>query len=161
MPSKQFLLLHDEISVREGLERLLNGLEVTNPYGRIYKMADKDSLTVLVRNPESKITPHKWEEMLSTILDITQDKFYVRKPFDVRKALMEKPNEIVAKLDCPHRITGDRVVAYLFFDTKTMTVQARKTPNVESEKLFFYDTTLPSLLEKAFPYIEEEDSCSS
>lgn len=157
MPNKQFLLLHDEISVREGLERLLNGLEVTNPYGRIYKMADKDSLTVLVRNPESKITPHKWEEMLSTILDITQDKFYVRKPFDVRKALIEKPNEIVAKLDYFHEVTGVRIVSYLFFDTETMRVQMTKTPDVESERIFYYDYDLSSLLDKAFPYFQEED----
>lgn len=161
MPTKQFLLLHDEISVREALERLLNGLEVTNPYGLIYKMPNKDNLTVLVRNPKSLTGPHLWKEMHSTLLDITQDKFYVPKPFDVRKALMQNPNEIVAKLDYSHRITGDRVLAYLFFDTETMTVQMTKTPDVESEKAFFYDSTLPSLLDRAVPYFKEEDSCSS
>lgn len=161
MPSKQFLLLHDEISVREGLERLLNGLEVTNPYGRIYKLADKDSLTLLVRNPHSPTNPRLWEKMLSTLLDITQDKFYVPKPFDLRKALLEKPNEIVAEFDYQHPDTKDRIAGYLFFDTKKMRVCSTKYPDVESEHVCLYNYEFAFLLDKAFPYLKEEDSCSS
>lgn len=163
MPSKQFLLEHDEISIREAFERLLNGLEVTNAYGRVYKMENKDNLNLLVQNPKNLNCPDKWEGGF-TLLNIVDHKFYVKKPFNVRKALMENSDEYAAKVEIIKDLHPPMPLTYyLFFDSKEMAVFYSLSPKKEVGCDRLKDL---KLLDRAIPFVKEEyargkETCSS
>lgn len=151
MPSKEFLLEHDEISIREAFERLLNGLEVTNAYGRVYKMDDKNDLSVLVKTRRNLDSPHTWEGSF-TLLDIVNHKFYVKKPFNVRKALIENPDEYVAKIKLAQDIHSTMSTYYLFFDSKEMSIFYSPSPTKQTTCTRLHNL---DLLEGAVPYGKE------
>lgn len=128
----------EAISGRDAMRRLANGEDLFTAAGNRYYLKD-DSFKVWLQTPQSS-GPVSLD--VSTLLE---DGWYILKPFDVRQAMLDRPNEWVGKFE-----SGSEWWA-VGFDTKHFNVIAKPI-----ELHVPVDTDRSGM---TFPRVEDLDAC--
>ena len=104
------LTKYEKIDGREALRRLANGEKIIRETGSPYFISDEGRF---VCDNAAIYRPHVIDLTLDEILN--ECEWYIPKPFDVRQAMRDRPNEWVGKFP-----TGSGVWYKVGFDNYTM-----------------------------------------
>lgn len=136
-----------EIGGREALERLTNGLDIYNNVGVKIKI-DFEKLDYTWQTSDNMVYFGEEVNRPITLVDLLKETWYVKKPFDVRKEMLERPDSWVGAFR-----GADGRWHKVGFDTEFMT--AVETPFVSTVKVNFDQASVAASnyeeLEKCIP----------
>ena len=124
------MTLYEKITGREALRRLLDGEAVYAETGEKYKIYPSHDRLYYVPDPM-----HHEILSVANVNDVFRDDWYIKKPFDVRQAMRDKPDEWVAAFK-----TSENDWVKVGFDTSEFTVVGLELSNdapIESTHDYF------------------------